>query len=113
MKNPDVNNQQRNYWDMKFKDILDWEKQSIYVNKNVHPTSTLTAAFLKTAGEAYQYVQFVFVPQKNWNHTQRQVSGFKNLTQPTQTKKSTIDAANIETKNSKASTSKNVRQEST
>ena len=46
-----VNNQQRKYFSMNLKDILDQPKQYIYVNKYEHPTVTLAMNFLNPVGE--------------------------------------------------------------
>ena len=46
----------------------------IDVNKNVHPTGTLTTTFLRPTGKANTRVQFIYTPQKVFNHNRVQVS---------------------------------------
>ena len=56
MKNTQVNNQQNNSCDMKFKDILDKSKQLIYVNKKLHTTEKLVMTFPMPLREENPYV---------------------------------------------------------
>ena len=70
-----VKNQQREYWEMNLKYILDKSKQQIDVNKYKQPNSTISTTFLNTPGEENSYFWFVYVPQKIFHQTQVQVSG--------------------------------------
>ena len=78
MQNTQVNTEQRNSWAMDLHNILDQSKQSIYVNKNEHPTGTLATTFLNPARGSNPYFPFVYISQKIFNHTQRQVLGSMN-----------------------------------
>ena len=48
-------------------------KKSVGINKHIHPTDTLATTLLKPTGEENIYVQFLYSPQKNLNHTRVQV----------------------------------------
>ena len=59
-------------------EVLEQEKQSIEVNKSVHPTGTLATTFHKPVGEENTYVCFGYVPQTIFLHTWVQVPGSMN-----------------------------------
>ena len=65
-------------WANTSKDILDQEKQPIYVKNIAHSTKTLTTSSLKPAGEANMYVHVVYAPHKIFKHNQGQVSASTN-----------------------------------
>ena len=75
MQNTQANNQQRNYCDNNLKDVLYQAKQSIPVNKKLHPAGTLVKIFQKAAEGANPYVRFGYVPQTVFNHTRGEVLG--------------------------------------
>ena len=57
MKNPQVKNQQRKSFTKNLKQILDKAK-IINVNRQLHPTGTISTTFLKPAGEENPYLWF-------------------------------------------------------
>ena len=76
MKNAKINNQQRNYFAQKYKDILYIKK--INIKKKLHPTGTLITIFHKPAGEANLYIQFGYVLQTVFNITMGKLLGPMN-----------------------------------
>ena len=99
-----VNNQQKKAWTNSLKYILDQGKQAIEAKKSDHPTGTLVTTFQKPVGGANPYVRFGCVPQKISNHIRGKFSGSMNAEQINAKKRSTINDANMITKNPKDNT---------
>ena len=75
MQYTQINNKRKQDFVKNLEDILDQEKQSINVNNQLHLTVTLAMTCHKKTRGANPYFRFGYGPQKNFNHTQGQVSG--------------------------------------
>ena len=85
-----INNKQSNCCVVNLKEILYQSKQSIDVNMQFHPTGTLATTLLNPPGEENPYVQFLYGPQKIFNHTQGQLSVSMNYDPINRNKKSQL-----------------------